>query len=968
MDNLFIDFLNTSITASYIIIAVLLIRFIFKGMPRKFVCALWAIAGLRLILPFSIESSFSLIPSAETLDPVSGSAYGMRLNSGIAPLDISVNDFLVQNEMAATSGALTPSDKNVITSVIAVIWLIGIAAILLFGIISYLKLKKTVSTAVLLDNNIFQCENVVSPFILGIFKPRIYIPFNLNCDTRNYVIAHENAHIKRHDYRIKPLGFLLLAIYWFNPLVWVAYIMLCRDIEIACDEKVIAQMDGDERKEYAAALLDCAVNRRKIAACPLAFGEVGIKERIKGVMNYKKPAFWVIVIAIIACAAAAVCFLTNPKDGSGDDYEYSYRIIAEINYDDSDKVNTQVLRADNGVTQKIMDGVEYTVTNVDLQRGDITLDFGGVNKLFGDAFDIELGGVVINLNNSLTVKAEDGAEITLRFAQTQTLENAISKAIMEYNKGRYLEGTAAFESHETLKVERDGGFTGSDDAEDVTAYLVMAYGEYVFNNGEVEDVSGCVTPIVLHFKYIEGIYTLTEYWQPEDGNRYVDSIRDKFPLIEAEIAMHKVGNGELTKANKEKAKIYFEGLDNNLSVKTNCEAFSASVINLVTEGENPHIEVSWSNSTAYDIECTDAQDLQIYDNYSWLYCKKLRRPEVNSTHDLIKSGRVAVKRYELNAFDMSADGLYRFSDTFKIRGEEFTSYIDFAKGTLITEPEREEVFTTVTQIAPQFDTSAYYSVLAVAKNRFVGRKLIDGSPYSSLLNEEGGEILAPFRGEIRRINEWGGVDPVLSVEPYGKKKILTDADGKKLTDYEFNLTGNLDGQIYGVTEDEYVFFDINGYFMVAIKEGETADLRPRGVYTETVKHCGNCFKYGLRDENGRQIVPCEYDMVDVVSRKRIIARIGEPQGLSEEDIFRIFDGTGKQLTKDGDYSSASFPSWDDDFGIASKFELVGDDYKVTSWIIDKDGTKHSDGYDSITYEYDGGFICEKDGVKTKIYP
>lgn len=963
MNNLFVDFLNTSITASYIIIAVLLIRTIFKKIPRKFICVLWAIAGLRLVLPFSIESAFSLIPSAKTFEPVSVDAPGLRINSGISVIDAPVNDYLGDRY---AEGITVPANlKDTIASVAAVIWLVGTAVILLYGIFSYLKLKKTVSTAVLLKDNIMQSETVVSPFILGIFKPKIYIPFGMDEETQRYVVSHEAAHIKRRDHWIKPIGFLILAVYWFNPLVWAAYIMLCRDIERACDEKVIALMDNDERKEYASALLDCAVNRRRIAACPLAFGEVGIKERIKGVMDYKKPAFWVIVFAVIACIVAAVCFLTNPKNDLSEEYDYPYRIVAEINYDDSGRKYTKVFSAKKGDQHSVIDDIVFTVADVNLQTGEIDLGFDGKNRPISAFSGKQVGLIGLNLTQPHRVRTANGAEISFSFVMTQTLDNAVSKAIMEYCKGKYMQGSVAFESHEILKVERDKGFVGSDDAEDVTVYLIMSYGEFINNNGKAESVGGCSMPAALHFNYIDGIYTLTEFWQPKDGSLYTDSIRDKFPLVEAELAIHRAVS--LSQTPEEKAKVYFEGLDNGCAVNTGIEGFNATVISMPVYGDNPYMEIEWANGTSYDISCTGTHGMQMYIDHSWV---DVQTGEIfEPTYlKIIEPGEAYTVKYRLDMFDIEADGLYRFTDVFTVNGEKVIARIDFNKGPVKGDADEEEL-TTIAVIAdePQFNTSEYSSVNSVAKGRFIARKLVDGSPYSALLDEKGNEIIPFFRGEIRRINGNAENVTILSVEPFGGKDVLTDADGKNISDYEFKGTGFNENFrfIYGYTDDEYVFFGYGGELLAAVKDGETEDLIPEQWkgYIITVKNCGNTYKFGI-SKNGVQIIPCEYDEIEAVSPDRIVARIGEAQGVAPTDILRIFDGSGKQLTNDGDYSNASF-SWDEEYGIASKLEVLEDDYMVTSWVIDKDGNKLCEGYDSI-YKSGENYVGEKDGLKYKI--
>lgn len=312
MSGLFLKILNLGITVSYVIAAVMLLRLIFrKKAPKKLICALWILVGLRLVCPFSLESVLSLIPSAETVPPEIVSSPAPQITSGFAAFNSVVNPVL--SESFAPTPEQSVSPMQVLTEVGAWVWLIGMIAICLYGLISYLRLKRKMADAVLLSGNIFESEKAESPFILGFVKPKIYLPFTLSDADRENVIAHETAHIKRKDHIIKPLAFLLLAVYWFNPLVWVSYVLLCRDIELACDEKVVKDLSEDSRKIYAKSLLDCAVKRKSIAACPLAFGEVGVKTRIKGVMNYKKPAFWVILITVAAIIVTSVCFLTNPK-------------------------------------------------------------------------------------------------------------------------------------------------------------------------------------------------------------------------------------------------------------------------------------------------------------------------------------------------------------------------------------------------------------------------------------------------------------------------------------------------------------------------------------------------------------------------------------------------------------------------------------------------------------------------------
>ena len=320
MNELFLKIINMSISASWLVLAVLILRFVLKKAPKWINVLLWGIVAIRLICPFSFESTLSLIPSAETIPLNIGMDTTPTINSGISAINNAVNPIISQSNtpMAGASVNLL----QITIGIYEYIWIFGMIALALYTAISYWRLRRKVDTAVRYKDNIFQSENVSFPFVLGIIKPRIYLPFKMNGQYLEYVVAHEQAHICRKDHWWKPIGFLLLMIHWFNPLMWLAYVLLCRDIELACDEKVIKELGNEQRGDYTQALVACSVNRRMIAACPLAFGEVSVKERVKSVMNYKKPAFWVIIISVIVCVGVAVCFLTNPKQDS-----YTLRIV-----------------------------------------------------------------------------------------------------------------------------------------------------------------------------------------------------------------------------------------------------------------------------------------------------------------------------------------------------------------------------------------------------------------------------------------------------------------------------------------------------------------------------------------------------------------------------------------------------------------------------------------------------------------
>ena len=311
MSELFLEIVNRSIAASWIVIAVLVLRLCLKKTPKWLNVLLWGIVAVRLIFPFSIESALSLIPSAETVSPSIMMEQTPSVQTGVPALDQVINP-VIDHSLSPAPGA-SANPLQIWIPVLTVIWLLGVAALFLYSAVSYRRLRRRVCEAVILRDNIYQSENVCSPFVLGIIRPKIYLPYHMDKREMDHVIAHEQTHIRRRDHWWKPLGFLLLTVHWFNPLLWLGYILLCRDIELACDEKVIREMGSEQRADYTQALVSCSVSRRSIAACPLAFGEVGIKERVKSVMNYKKPAFWIVLASVVVCAVAAVCFLTDPK-------------------------------------------------------------------------------------------------------------------------------------------------------------------------------------------------------------------------------------------------------------------------------------------------------------------------------------------------------------------------------------------------------------------------------------------------------------------------------------------------------------------------------------------------------------------------------------------------------------------------------------------------------------------------------
>lgn len=319
MTEIFLYIVNMSITATILAVVVLLLRLLLKKAPKWISVLLWGLVALRLICPFAVESPFSLMPKTDWLVQEPLTEEDLFLNSApdsIPAFDSSSfgSDITVQYSYYPLENSNIEIHRGIsISFILSCIWAAGMAALLLHTIISTIRLHRSIGAAIRVQNNVWESSAVESPFVLGMIRPRIYVPRGMSEEKLAYVIAHEKAHICRKDHWWKPLGFLLLTIHWFNPMMWLAYILLCRDIEMACDEKVVRDMGDVERADYSEALLECSVKRSMITACPLAFGEVSVKERIKTVLHYKRPAFWIVVVAVVACVVTAACFLTNPQ-------------------------------------------------------------------------------------------------------------------------------------------------------------------------------------------------------------------------------------------------------------------------------------------------------------------------------------------------------------------------------------------------------------------------------------------------------------------------------------------------------------------------------------------------------------------------------------------------------------------------------------------------------------------------------
>ncbi|MBR6474401.1 MAG: hypothetical protein IKS98_03020 [Lachnospiraceae bacterium] len=463
MGVIFLKVLNLSIVAGWLILAIVFLRAVFKSVPKWIMCTLWALVGLRLLFPFSLESIFSLIPSAETVPQSIIYSAEPEIHTGFAAANTVINPVVKTTFAPEVSSSVSP--LKLLTDIFGIVWITGIGAMLIFALISYLRTrKKTAASVPVADQKyrVYECDDIESPFILGLLRPSIYIPSGMDAHTFESVYAHESAHIKRKDYIWKPLGFLLLSVYWFNPLMWVAYIMLSRDIEAACDEKVIGNMDKYERAAYSKALLACGKRERRISVCPLSFGETGVKGRVHSILNYKKPAFWIILVALTACVVLAICFLTNPKT-KADDTEKN--IMAENKAYGDDEIGSRAYKCTDTTVINTQTGLSNDQLEIRLYS-DGTLGYS--QPIYSS--HMPMGNWYIENNVLITKEVFAGPKYNYFDIVDGKLvyRESGSNGFLFYN---LKDGTVFEEAHTISKVARNYEPAFTSDTQDTAAYI-----------------------------------------------------------------------------------------------------------------------------------------------------------------------------------------------------------------------------------------------------------------------------------------------------------------------------------------------------------------------------------------------------------------------------------------------------------------------------------------------------------------
>ena len=472
MEAVFLSLVNRSITAGWLVLAVLALRLLLRRAPKSVLCAMWGLVALRLLCPVFIESPLSLVPSAQPLPREILTAAQPEIYSGVAVIDRVVNPVLANTLAAAPGESVNPT--QILAAVLPWIWLLGMVGMLGYALFTTLRLRRRVSTAVLREKGVKESEFVKTPFVLGLIHPTIYLPFHMESADAVHVLAHERAHIRRGDPWWKVLGFLLLAIYWFHPLMWVAYFFLCRDIEAACDEAVIRDLSQEERQGYAAALLRLSAAVPGLHACPLAFGEVGVKGRIKRVINYKKPGFWIVTVAVLAAIVVAVCFLTSPAAEKTSEITLPPAENADtVQPQPQEQPEAPVVEEENEAAQPEEDPLEAAITAAIFQRNEPIFENTTVRTAVFQCFDQQ----------------------ELAFDSDPPQPNQLTL----YGNALYL------------------GFSVED--------------------GILHQTEGSNIPVAITFSCEEEGYKLVEYWQPGDGTDYAPDIRAKFPAEAAKLAL-----------------------------------------------------------------------------------------------------------------------------------------------------------------------------------------------------------------------------------------------------------------------------------------------------------------------------------------------------------------------------------------------------------------------------------------------
>lgn len=961
MEAVFLKMFNMSITASWLILAVILIRFVFKKAPKWINCALWALVGVRLLCPFSFESVLSLIPSAETVPPNIGYSDLPSINSGISAVNQAVNPIISQNLAPDYTESVNP--MQIVTAVASAIWLVGVAALLIYSLVSYIRIRRRVKISMPLDGSILLCDGISSPFILGIIKPKIYLPSAMPEEQRQYVIAHEKAHLKRRDHWWKPLGFFVLTAYWFNPLIWAAYILLCRDIELACDERVIKSMGEESKKSYSEALLSCSVPRKMITACPVAFGEVGVKDRIKNVLSYKKPAFWVIVAAVVISIIAAVCFMTNPSNSD---------------------IGGKVYEVSKYYHSSVVDGRKLVEQNLRYSISD-------------DLMMAKINGGYVDEIGTLALLEETENELVDMVVYELPLYHRIIGFSKAYMHEFTLDAEQGVMTHVLLLMRNGdiicGRLPRSEYAMDVFRLTekngVDGFGQNIFKVVESGEQSVKeVTYGELEKKYSLDIY----YFGLSEVNININGktveLRDALVdgLITAEtIAQNAAEDALLGRCIKEKY-----GVDN-------CAAYSYDDF-LIVDRKSPVTGPQGEDRREIYI-CVLGTTYYSLDDF--LYSEAFRLNKAYSLDDAVSKAINERHResqggeYGFNSFvilrtdyfdsvpNVKAYVQYVYQSysyyegeplmegetgntaviTFNYSGEEFVLNEFAEMGKDISNENFSVLENLINNTSVDSESLGYYCERK-AMDYFgdTTSTWVDSDAYviqssgetirSALIHGDGTEIIPYFRGMIYPLTSGeASIADALYIEPFSEKAYVTDLEGKTIIapdDYDRLKLNSLLGEFEGVKDGTLYVFDSK----CNVIETRDKNLKPLGEPAAgglqlVTKYENNKVTYGAVNADFEVVVPCEYNEIKFLSSERILARKGQLNGVEATDVVEIYGADGSVICPAGEFTYIAYAE-NAKVGIGCKWE-ENNHNNEKFWLVDLDGNKISEEYLNLEF-------------------
>ncbi len=965
--------LNTSISASFLVVAIIILRLILKKAPKAMIVALWGMVAVRLICPISLESALSLIPSKETI-PTEQFQY-QETKYEDYELQIVSNPIYPEEIEYKMPGDV---ENNSINSMYTYfVWLGGMGSMLIYSAVSYMIIKRKVRIHAPYKDNILLCDGINSPFILGVFKPKIYLPSDISDEEKEYVIAHENAHLKRHDHWWKPLGFIILSVYWFNPLIWVAYILLCRDIELACDEKVIGQMGEGSKKAYSEALLSCSAQRKIITACPVAFGEVGVKDRIKNVLSYKKPAVWLVAAAVITSIVVAICFMTNPlsDDFYGGTYEvqkcYYHDVAAKEKAYDGVYFNI----SENGTLTQIFDGnvlnlgmlIDCEESGYDAsalveminEKLPIFYRVLGHSKIYTTNMDdSDISGstnyVFLRMRNGNIIGASvpRGEYVLSVFKAEPSNENfpmnLLRTAVNDNKKVPELITVDELEK----KVETDIYYLGFDSVE------IKVDGEYVdFKTALAESlIFDSMLLENAEKDYILGKCKKEIYGAGSCEYRYRDYV-----VIKTSWLTMKHG----TAVDKEGIFICAPGFDlYSLNEILSAEERKAqeeivSLEKAVSQAIRHHHEKSLSGKYFFDsfvILKTDysneSQKVKTYIQYCY------------SSYDYVdmvlenKGSVASAAILELAIDNRGSHKLEKFVGWYKHNGDEDMKLLD-----ILVKENGVDLHADCERKAHDYFENT--NSTRISDGIYIVQNPENGQ--SALIKGDGTEIIPWFEGGLTAITD--------SVIQNSDSVYVKVSDGE---DYVADLNGNIIlsekdydrigswshlGAIEAEKDSVLYIFNSKGKLLFELDSEEKAVQKNSNGTMLVAKYENGRVSCGVKNYDSEIIVPCEYDEITYIgNNSRILARKGESNGIDSSDTNIIYDLNGNIVCDENVFTHIGFGE-DNDVGIGMIFK---DDGSTGLYLIDSFGNKLTEEFDVISSMSNGNYYVQK-GSEAYLY-